>query len=134
VAADNVALVVSANDAYNAGDIDAAVQFYAPDVEVIPDASVFPEAGVLHGRAELRAWIAGINSAWRAARWETSEVFAVGAERVLHRGEWGGEGAASGIETYSNITGLFTIRDGEISRAQYYFDHDTALHAAGLTS
>jgi ketosteroid isomerase-like protein len=132
VAADNVALVVAANEAYNAGDTDAAVRFYAPDVEVIPDASVFPEAGVLHGRAEFKTRIEEINSARRTARWETTEARAVDAERVLHRGEWGGAGAASGIETYSNITGLFTIRDGEISRVEYHFDHDTVLRAAGL--
>jgi hypothetical protein len=47
-----------------------------------------------------------INSASIGARWETTECYALGADRVLHRGQWGGEGIASGIETLSNITGI----------------------------
>jgi ketosteroid isomerase-like protein len=38
----------------------------------------------------------------------------------------------SGIETYSSITGVFTVREGQISRVEFYFDHDRALAAAGL--
>ena len=44
----------------------------------------------------------------------------------------GGVGATSGIETTSSITGIFTIRDGLISRVEYFFDHDEALKAVGL--
>jgi hypothetical protein len=58
-----------------------------------------------------------INSAWRTVSWRTTEVFAVDVDRVLHRGDWGGEGAASGIETYSSVTGVFTVRADQISRA-----------------
>jgi ketosteroid isomerase-like protein len=28
--------------------------------------------------------------------------------------------------TRSSVTGLFTVRDGEISRVEYFFDHDRA--------
>jgi ketosteroid isomerase-like protein len=129
----NVALVIAANDAYNEGDLDAVLEFYAPDVQAFPDASVFPEAGPLLGRKEFRSWIEEIDAAWKDVRWETTEVLAIGAERVLHRGDWGGEGAASGIVTRSNVTGLFTVRDGVICRVEYYFDHDKAVRAAGLS-
>ena len=56
----------------------------------------------------------------------------LGAGRVLHRGDWGGKGAASGVETYSSITGVFTVREGQISRVEFYFNHERALKAAGL--
>jgi ketosteroid isomerase-like protein len=128
-----VSLVQAANDAYNAGQLDAAVEFYAADVEVLPDASVFPEAGVLLGREDFRRWTDEINSAWRTVGWRTTEVFAVDVDRVLHRGDWGGEGAASGIETYSGVTGVFTVRAGQISRAEYHLEHDKALKAVGLS-
>jgi ketosteroid isomerase-like protein len=39
---------------------------------------------------------------------------------------------ASGIETVSSITGIVTIRDGLISRVEFFFDHDKALKAVGL--
>ena len=65
-------------------------------------------------------------------RYELSEVFAVGADRVLARGEWGGQGEASGIETYSSLTTVWTVRHGKISRTEFFFDHDEALEAVGL--
>ena len=67
-------------DAYNAGD-EGWIELYAPDVEAFPDASVFPEAGPLHGRDEFRSWVGEINSAWIAARWETTECYALGCSR-----------------------------------------------------
>jgi ketosteroid isomerase-like protein len=128
----NVELVLAALDAYNAGDLDVWQTFLAPDIETFPDASIFPEPGPLLGRDKYRAWTEEIASAWICPRWETREVLAVGSDRVLNRGDWGGEGAASGIETYSSITGVFTVRDSQISRVELYFDHDRALKAAGL--
>jgi ketosteroid isomerase-like protein len=129
----NVELVLAAVHAYNAGNIEAWAEFLAPDIEAFPDASIFPESGPLLGRDKYRAWTEEIGSAWISPRWKTTEALAVGADRVLHRGDWGGEGAASGIETYSSNTGVFTVRDGQISRVEFYFDHDRALKAAGLT-
>jgi hypothetical protein len=60
------------------------------------------------------------------------EKIDVGGDRVLVRGEWGGEGASSGIEMYSSLTGIFTMCDGKISRVEYLFDHALALKAVGL--
>jgi hypothetical protein len=69
---------------------------------------------------EFRSWIEEIGSAWNGVRWETTEVLAIGVERVLHRGVWGGEGAASGIVARSSVTGQFTVRDGVICRVEYH--------------
>jgi ketosteroid isomerase-like protein len=119
--------------AYNAGDMDAFMEFFAADIETIPDASGgWPESRPFRGRDEWRTFIEDASSAWIDARWDTTEAFALGADRVVHRGPWGGEGAASGIDTVSSLTGIFTIRDGLIARAEYYFDHHRALKAVGL--
>ena len=128
---ENVKLVIGANDAYNAGDMDAMISFYTPDVEAYPDVG-FPEAKPLIGREEFMSWLEGIDAAWMDAKWVASEVFAVDDGRVVFRGDWGGAGLASGIETASSITGIFTIRDGQISRLEFLFDHDAALKAVGL--
>jgi ketosteroid isomerase-like protein len=127
----NVEVVLGMIDAYNSGDADVALAFFTPDVEVFPDALVFPEASVLHGREEFRAWIEEIASAWRDVRWKEMEVGMVDHEVVLYRGEWGGIGIASGIETYSSITGLYTVRDKLICRAEWFFDHAEALQSCG---
>ena len=129
---ENVDLVLAAHDTYNAGDLDALIDLWAPDIEVFPDASVFPESSPLHGRDQLRRWFEEVGSAWTADRNETVEAYAVGPHRVLHRGEWGGEGATSGIETLSSVTTIYTIRDRQFTRVEYFFDHDQALKAVGL--
>ena len=128
----NVDLLLAGVDAYNAGDLDALLELWAPNIEVFPDASVFPEADPLRGRDAYRSWLEEINSAWISARNDTIEAFALGADRVLHRGQWGGEGAASGLFTTASITDIWTIRDGQIARVEYFFDHDQALKAVGL--
>jgi len=119
-------------DAHSAGDIDATLEFYATDLETLPDASVLPESRPIHGHEEFRSWSEEIKRAWIRPRWETAEVRAVGGGRVLHRGEWGGTGSASAVGTASSITGPFAIRAGQIATAVYHFDHDRALKAAGL--
>jgi len=96
-----VDLILAGRDAYNAGDLDAFIELCAPDIEAFPDA-MLPESSPIHGRDEYRSWLEEINSAWISARQDTIEAFALGGERVVHRGEWGGKGAASGIETVSH--------------------------------
>jgi ketosteroid isomerase-like protein len=127
----DVELILATVGAYNAGDIDAWAAFLDPDIEALPDSS-FPESGPLLGRDKYRAWTEELTRGLLSPRWKTTEVLDLGADRVLHRGDWGGRGAASGIETYSSLTGVFTVREGQISRVEFYFDHDRALKAAGL--
>jgi len=129
---ENVEVVRAGIDAYNAGDIDTFIELHALDVVVLPDASVFPEAGPLHGREEFRGWIEETRSAWGVPRAEFIEGFDVGADRVVLRYGWGGKGAASGIKIAAGSTVVATFRDGLIARAEYYFDHDKALKALGL--
>ena len=125
----NVELVLAGHEAYNAR---ALMELCAPDIEAFPDSSVFLEADQLRGRDEFRSWLEEINSAWISARNDTIEAFALGADRVLHRGQWGGEGAASGLYTTGSLTDIWTIRNGQIARVEYFFDHAEALKAVGV--
>jgi ketosteroid isomerase-like protein len=36
------------------------------------------------------------------------------------------------VETHTNLSGLYTIRDGQVTRAEYFFDHEKALEAVRL--
>jgi ketosteroid isomerase-like protein len=44
----------------------------------------------------------------------------------------GGRGIASGVEMHSSLSAIWTIRSGEISRVEFFFDHAEALKAVGL--
>ena len=128
----NIELILATVGAYNAGNLDAWAEFLDADIEVFPDAS-FPESSPLCGRDDYRAWTEQLAGGLLAPTWETREVIDLGVNRVLHRGDWGGKGEASGIETHSSIIGAFTVRDDRIARVEFYFDHDRALDAAGLS-
>jgi ketosteroid isomerase-like protein len=129
---ENVEMALAVTDALNAGDLDRWIEFYAPDVQAFPDVSVWPESRALHGRAEFRSFITDVLNAWTQFRLETVEVFAVGDDRVVWRGDWHGTGAASGLNTSTSLTTVSTVRDGQVARIEYYFDHNQALKAVGL--
>jgi len=44
----------------------------------------------------------------------------------------GGTGVASGVEMFSSLSAVYTLEHGGISKAEYFFDHERALKAAGL--
>jgi ketosteroid isomerase-like protein len=128
----NVDVVLAFIVAYNARDSHAAAVVCAADVNVFPDASLFPEARSLVGREEFRGFMEDTWSVWASVVARPKEVRDIGDGRVFVRADWGGTGTASGIETYQDLSAIYTIQGGLISRAEYFFDHDKALRAIGL--
>ncbi len=127
---ENVNLVLAFHAAYNAHDVDAAADLCAADVEVFPDGSVFPEAGVV-GRDAYRVFMEETWSAWKSCAAEVEEVLDVGDGRVLIRGDWGGIGIASGAESWRSLSSIYTVRDRQIAKVEYFFEHAKALEAVG---
>jgi ketosteroid isomerase-like protein len=127
-----VELVLAGIEAYAKGDLDATLALCAPDVEVFPDRTVFPEAEPLRGRDAYRRWLEELASAWVRVEVEVREVFALPDGRVVLREDSGGLGRSSGLRTSSNITGIFTLRSGLLTRVEWHFDHAEALKAVGL--
>jgi ketosteroid isomerase-like protein len=135
VSQENVEVVVASIDAYNAEDLSAQMATYAPDAIVVPD----PDSALAFlgdfdrsvGREALRTSVEAVRDHW-GGRYKASEVRAVDEHRVLCRGKLGGVGAASEIELYESMSVLFTVRDGLITRAEFFSDHARALKAAGL--
>lgn len=130
---DNLDVVRKSFDAYNRGDVDGLLDIYAPDVEFLPDAS-FPESTLMRRSDAVRPWLQGIATAWveGTARFSTLELFEADDGRVVHRGEWGGVGLASGVDLTQSLSSVHSIRDGRISQIEWFFDHAEALKAVGL--
>jgi ketosteroid isomerase-like protein len=119
-------------DYWNQGDLDAFIDLYDADAEVITDPS-WVEAGPFRGRAAIRDWFAGLRESWDGRTVAAlSEVFVVG-EHVVTRLSWQVRGRTSGIDTELDVTSVNTIREGRIVRQQHYFDHAAALDAVGLS-
>jgi ketosteroid isomerase-like protein len=130
---ENVEIVRRTVEAYIVGDREAYYDFMADDIEIRPDVSRWPEAKPFRGREEFKRFNADIDQGWKGgARAEIREVLPVD-DRVVVRADWGGTGRSSGIDLLSNLTSIFTVRDGQIIRIEYFFDHVKALEAAGLS-
>ena len=134
---DNVEVVRAYVEAYNAGGdafADFLADYMAEDVEIVPDESRFPEAKPFRGREEYRRYIAGNDQDWEGGgRAEIKEIFPVGDDRVVARTGWGGKGRASGIDLRASLSAVITVRDGQITKFEFFFDHGQALEAAGLS-
>jgi len=130
---ENVELVRSSIEALRRRGADAYLAFIAEDVEVHPDSSRFTEAKPFRGREELRRFFAEIDQGWEggASLSEIREILPVG-DRVVARADWGGRGQTSGIDLRSSLTAVYTVRDGQITKIEFFFDHQQALEAAGV--
>ncbi|HVS27965.1 MAG TPA: nuclear transport factor 2 family protein [Solirubrobacteraceae bacterium] len=129
---ENVELAQKLLAPFNAGDYDKYLDYFASDAEVIPDASRFPEAAPFRGRDAHRAFLEEIGAAWETGAQAAIREVLDAEGFVVMRCDWGGTGKASGMEVYSNLTCVFTVEDGKIVRAEYFFDHEQALEAVGL--
>ena len=70
---ENVEAVLAGTEAYARGDLDATLALCAPDVEVFPDRTVFPEAEPLAGRDAYRRWLEEVASPWVQVEVEVRE-------------------------------------------------------------
>jgi ketosteroid isomerase-like protein len=130
---ENVEIVRRTMEAYIGGDREAYYDLMAEDIEICPDASRWPDAKPFRGREEFRRFNTEIDQDWEGgARAEIKEIFPVD-ERVVVWSDWGGTGRASGIDLRSNLSAIFTVREGQITKIEFFFDHAKALEAAGLS-
>jgi ketosteroid isomerase-like protein len=129
VSQENVELLLASLEAYNAGILDRAMVFCAGDIEAV---AALPDTPPLQGLQDYRSFLEEVSSPWAGARWKTIDIRSLGADRVMCRGEWGGEGAVSGIEALAVTTIIATFRDGLMVRIEFYLDHAEALKAVGM--
>ena len=127
---ENLAVVRERFQAWRRGDFDASHASNHPDVELVAG-DAWPEPGTYRGDAEVRAFYERYRDSWSTAEeldWELLDagdrVVARFSNRVLGRG--------SGLEVENRASTVFTLRDGQVIRIEFFFDHADALRAAGL--
>lgn len=81
------------------------------------------------GASELwRVWRAEVEGFWI----ESEDLRDLADGRVLHLGQMGFRGSASGVEVDSQLALVITLRDGKIVRSMDFMSHHEALKAVGL--
>jgi ketosteroid isomerase-like protein len=131
---ENVEFVRSIYAAWERGDYSSA-DWAHPNIEcVFVDG---PSPGCWRGLTGLaRAWRDWL-SAWDQWRLRAEDVRELDGERVLVSVRVTGRGRKSGLdvgEMHNEVTTLFHIRDGKVTKLLRYFDRERAYADAGLTA
>jgi ketosteroid isomerase-like protein len=124
-----VEVVKAGFDAWNAGDMDRFRDLCDPNVvlHMVPD---WPEPGPYVGREAVMRQFAQLRETWDADVVEPiGDLIDVG-NRVVVRQIWRGFGR--GPDANIDLSIIFTLREGRITSAEYFWDHAEALKAAGL--
>jgi ketosteroid isomerase-like protein len=127
---ENVEIVRTAFEAWNAGDMDALREMYEPDAINKPPEG-WPESEPLVGRDAVMRQFEQMRSTWDADTLEAISDFIHAADRVVVRLTW--HGAGRGPEAGFEMTGVFTVRKGRIAIQEYFWDHAEALETLGLS-
>jgi ketosteroid isomerase-like protein len=126
---ENIEIVRAGIDAYNRGDLEAALKEAAPDFEFDLSRARGPLRGV-YGRDQMFRFWDEFAEGWESQRIEPHEFIEV-ADDVVVPWTLHAKGR-DGIEVEARVTWTFTIRDGAIRRICMYQDRSDALEAAGL--
>jgi ketosteroid isomerase-like protein len=127
---ENVEVVRTAFEAWNAGDMDGFRELHDPDV-IGRGLKNWPEPGPFVGReAVMRQW-QEMRDTWDADSLEPIGDFIDAADRVVVRYIWHGVG--HGPESNLEVTGVFTVRRGKIFAMEFFWDHAEAIETLGLS-
>jgi ketosteroid isomerase-like protein len=127
---ENVEVVRNTFEAWNAGDMDRLRDLYDPDV-IARAPPGWPEPGPFVGRDAVMRQFQLVREAFDEDSLELVSDFAAIGDRVIVRAAWRMIGR--GPEGNMEWTLIYTVRGGLIFGLEYFWDHDDALKAAGLS-
>lgn len=119
-------------EAFNRRNLDQAVQFAHPEVELYPGLEGPDTAKRYCGRDELKQFLETISDVWDTQTIEPLEIVEAD-NRVLVVERWL-RSVRQGIEFDIELTDVYTFRDGLIVRIDGFTDKAEALEATGLTN
>jgi ketosteroid isomerase-like protein len=126
---ENVEIVRTAFEAWNAGDMEALRELVDPDV-FMRSPQNWPEAGPFVGRdAVMRGWEQlreTFDTDWQEL---TGDILDIG-DRAVVRTVWHGVGHGPEMKHASTV--VFLVRNRRILHIEFFSDHRQALKAVGL--
>jgi ketosteroid isomerase-like protein len=132
VSQENVEVARRSFEAWQNDDYEAWIALQAVDVEYLGAAERRLGQGAYRGHegaSELwRIWRDEVEGFWI----ESEEIRDLGDGRILHLGQMGFRGSASGAEVESQLALVIALRDGKIVRSMDFMSHHEALKAVGL--
>jgi hypothetical protein len=83
------------------------------------------------GREAAMGFYERVREAFDADTVELTGGFSHAPDPVVFRWIWHAQG--QGPESNMELTTIFTVRNGKVREAEYFWDHDEALAATGLS-
>jgi ketosteroid isomerase-like protein len=114
---------------WNAGDTEGVLEMYAEDA-VTQTGPHWPEQATHEGRDAIRASMEEWQSMWETTKVAIDSLDEEGDDKVVVTGAWHMRGRVSGIDGEMPIFIVFTVRDGQVARLEWFSDRDSAVAAA----
>lgn len=127
----NAEIIRRAFDAFNRGDLDAALENLAPDFEYVPSGAIPGVTHTFRGPEGYRSFLRWILDEFDDVQAELDEIRGE-ADHVFTSVTLRGRGKQSGAEAAWTVWQVFTIRDGVALRGRAFRAREEALAAAGL--
>ena len=132
MSAENVEIVRRIHQAWNTGESPQALGLLADDIEwVNPPEAV--ETGIRQGADAFDAATRRVGESFTDVNLVIDEFIDAG-DRVVALGAMHARGRTSGIDSVRPQGYVWTLRDGQAVRFQWFNDQDEARTAAGLDS
>jgi ketosteroid isomerase-like protein len=130
MSAENVEVVRSTFEAWNAGDMDAIRDLYDPAI-VVRYAEGWPEGlEPALGREAVMRWYDQLRETWDANSLDLISLINAG-DRVIARQILRGVG--QGPDLNLEVTSVATLRKGKVILIEFFWDHADALETLGLS-
>jgi ketosteroid isomerase-like protein len=128
---ENVEIVRAGLEAWSSRDMEALRETYAEDVVTWPPEG-WPEAGPFMGRDTVVSQWEQMRDTWDSGEVEMRASYIDAADRVAVRMVWRGRSDGAGADM-GEATGVFTIRNGKVRVAEFFWDHAEALETLELS-
>jgi ketosteroid isomerase-like protein len=128
---ENVKMIQRIFDAFNSEDIELILSFTDPDFELDVPPELSAEPDVYRGQEGMRRYWESFREAMDEIRMQPERVFDAG-EVVVVDLHLTAKGRRTAIAVEQRTPGLWTIRNGKVTRIRAYASLSEALEAAGL--
>jgi ketosteroid isomerase-like protein len=114
-------------------DPDANVEFFEDDAVLDWTASRAPYSGIYRGHAEIRRFWRAFLEAWDDWTTELQEVIEVDPQTIVCVTLVRGRGKGSGVLIEAHGAGVWSVRNGKVTRGKLFQSKAKALEAVGLS-
>ncbi|MFZ0279846.1 MAG: nuclear transport factor 2 family protein [Candidatus Sulfotelmatobacter sp.] len=116
--------------AFNRGDIEAAVQWFDPQIEWTEPAD-FPGGGAYHGREEVKRYLTQSRAAWAEVSSEPERFITSGNRIVVFVHA---RVRAKDIPQWQDVrlADVYTMRNGKAIQMRAFADRQEALRSVGV--